>query len=190
VPDADIAMVFDMPSRWIMQRYPPLSRPDGTPDERAYQGIFEPLYRGTFNAGLQVRILHAAQLTEDLVRDYPVPVVPSLYIAGDQTLDLLRSYALAGGHLVLGPRTGYADTEARARADPGERPALRPGRLSLGHLTIMPGHRGLVSECHRHCLVVPFRPLCNKRAIRPIRPISLTAVDREGDDVGYGWVLP
>jgi beta-galactosidase len=29
----------------------------------------------------------------------------------------LRDYALAGGHLILGPRTGYADQEARARTD-------------------------------------------------------------------------
>jgi beta-galactosidase len=117
VPDADVAMVFDMPSRWIMQKYPPLSRPDGTPDDRAYQGLFEPFYRGAFDAGLQARILHAAQLTEDLLRDYPVLVVPGLYIADDETLDLLRNYALAGGHLILGPRTGYADSEARARGD-------------------------------------------------------------------------
>jgi beta-galactosidase len=124
VPDADVAMVFDMPSRWIMQRYPPLSHPDGRPDERAYQGLFEPFYRGAFDAGLQTRILHAAQLTEDLMGDYPVLVVPGLYIASDETLDLLRGYAAAGGHLILGPRTGYADTEARTRAD------RAPARLS------------------------------------------------------------
>jgi beta-galactosidase len=126
VPDADIAMVFDMPSRWIMQKYPALSHPDGTPDERAYQGLFEPFYRGAFDAGLQVRILHASQLPSvaDAVRDYPVLVAPGLYIAGDETLDWLRDYALAGGHLVLGPRTGYADTEARARSD------RMPARLS------------------------------------------------------------
>ena len=40
----------------------------------------------------------------------------------------------------------------------GERPPLRPGRLSPGHLTIMPGDRGLVRECHRHVSVVPSRP--------------------------------
>jgi beta-galactosidase len=126
VPDADIAMVFDMPSRWIMQKYPALCHTDGTPDERAYQGLFEPFYRGAFDAGLQVRILHTSQLpsVEDAVRDYPVLAAPGLYIAGDETLDWLRDYALAGGHLVLGPRTGYADTEARARQD------RMPARLS------------------------------------------------------------
>jgi beta-galactosidase len=119
VPDADIAMIFDMPSRWSMQKYPALCHPDGAPDERAYQGLFEPFYRGAFDARVQVRILHASQLAsaEDAARDYPVLVAPGLYIADDKTLDMLRGYALAGGHLVLGPRTGYADTEARARED-------------------------------------------------------------------------
>jgi beta-galactosidase len=122
VPDADVAMVFDMPSRWIMQKYPALCHPDGTPDERAYQGLFEPFYRGAFDAGLQVRILHASQLGS--AGEYPVLVVPGLYIASDETLDWLRGYAEAGGHLVLGPRTGYADLEARARRD------RMPARLS------------------------------------------------------------
>jgi beta-galactosidase len=122
VPDADVAMVFDMPSRWIMQKYPALCHPDGTPDERAYQGLFEPFYRGAFDAGLQVRILHASQLGS--AGEYPVLVVPGLYITSDETLDWLRGYAEAGGHLVLGPRTGYADLEARARRD------RMPARLS------------------------------------------------------------
>lgn len=46
---------------------------------------------------------------------WPVLVVPALYIVDDATLDLLRRYAEAGGHLVLTPRTGYADEEAVAR---------------------------------------------------------------------------
>ncbi|GAA4250520.1 beta-galactosidase [Dactylosporangium darangshiense] len=125
-PDADVAVVFDMPTRWIMQRYPALSHPDGTPDERAYQGLVEPFYRGAFDAGLQVRVLHTAQLGDPaaLARRHPVMVASGLYVAGDEALDLLRDYALAGGHLILGPRTGYADEEARARAD------RMPARLS------------------------------------------------------------
>lgn len=121
-PDADVALVFDLPTRWIMQRYPALSHPDGTPDERAYQGLVEPFYRGAFDAGLQVRVLHTTQLgsrsqAADLARRHPVLIVSGLYLAGDETLDLLRDYALAGGHLIVGPRTGYADEEARARTD-------------------------------------------------------------------------
>jgi beta-galactosidase len=121
-PDADVGLIFSVPTRWIMQKYPALSHPDGTPDDRAYQGLVEPFYRGAFDAGLQVRILHAARLGTDLdieeaVRRYPVLVAAGLYLTDDETLDWLRDYALAGGHLILGPRTGYADQEARARAD-------------------------------------------------------------------------
>jgi beta-galactosidase len=122
VPDADLAMVYSLPSKWLMQKYPPLSREDGRPDERAYHGLFDPFYRGAFDAGLSVRILHAAQLADDpdpaaLAARYPVLVVPGFYIADDACLDLLRTYAAAGGHLVVAPRTGYADHEARARTD-------------------------------------------------------------------------
>ena len=54
---------------------------------------------------------------------WPVLVVPALYVADDMLLDLLDAYARAGGHLVLGFRSGYADDEARPR------PEVMPGRL-------------------------------------------------------------
>ncbi|WP_433385569.1 beta-galactosidase [Actinoplanes sp. CA-142083] len=120
VPDADVAVVIDVPTQWIMQKFPALSHPDGTPDERAYQGLVEPFYRGAFDAGLQARLLHAPQLgfdVADAVRRFPVLIAAGLYLASDETLDWLRDYAEAGGHLILGPRTGYADLEARARPD-------------------------------------------------------------------------
>jgi beta-galactosidase len=122
-PDADVAMVYSMPSKWLMQKYPPLAREDGSPDERAYHGIFEPFYRGAFDAGLQARIIHVSQLLEaeggagGLARRFPVLVAAGLYIAEDETLDGLVAYAAAGGHLVLGPRTAYADHEGRARTE-------------------------------------------------------------------------
>jgi beta-galactosidase len=50
-------------------------------------------------------------------------VAPALYIADDLLLDLLDGYARAGGHLVLSFRSGYADDEARPRAE------RMPGRL-------------------------------------------------------------
>ena len=125
-------MVYSTPSKWVMQKQPPLAKPDGGPDAAAYHGIFDAFYRGAFDAGLQVRILHARQLhdpsgdgdPEEAARRHPVLVVPALYVADDETLDWLAAYAEAGGHLVLGPRTGYADHEARARTN--RRPAGWP----------------------------------------------------------------
>ena len=40
-----------------------------------------------------------------------------LAIAGDEDLKWLERYAFAGGHLVVGIRTGYEDHEARARIE-------------------------------------------------------------------------
>ena len=118
-PDAEVALLWDNPSKWLMQRYPPLATDDHGPDERAYQGLVEPFYRGAFDARLQVRILHAGRLDApgEVARRHPVLVAAGYYVADDTTLTWLVAYADAGGHLVLGPRTGYADEEARARAE-------------------------------------------------------------------------
>jgi beta-galactosidase len=134
-PDADITMVYSTPSKWLMQKYPPLPKADGGPDPDAYHKIFDPFYRGAFDAGRQVRIVHARQLhdprgereglpPEGAAQRHPVLVVPAFYLTHDSTLDWLAEYARAGGHLVLGPRTAYADHEARARQEPA------PGRLT------------------------------------------------------------
>jgi beta-galactosidase len=121
-PDADITMVYSTASNWLMEKYPPLSTADGEPDSAAYQRFFDPFYRGAFDAGRQVRIVHARQLhdmsPEDAAQRRPVLVVPALYVVDDATIDWLAAYAHAGGHLVLGARTAYADHEARARNEP------------------------------------------------------------------------
>jgi beta-galactosidase len=130
VPDADVALLYSSASKWAMQFAPHLAQPDGGPDHSAYYGIVDPFYRGAFDAGLQVRILHDSQVAAEdgaaaeLVRNYPVLVVPGLYVADDALLDGLASYAEAGGHLVLGPRTGYGDPLARARSE------VMPARLA------------------------------------------------------------
>ncbi len=133
-PDADVTMLYSLPSKWLMQHHPPLASADWGPDPDAYRGIFDPFYRGAFEAGLQVRIAHVGQLAPlaggkdpiapaEAVKRHPMLVVPGLYVAGDETLDWLGRYAAAGGHLVIGPRTAYGDNEAWARAE------LAPSRL-------------------------------------------------------------
>jgi beta-galactosidase len=119
-PDSDVTMLYSLPSKWLMQKYPALAHQDGSPDERSYHGFFDPFYRGAFDAGLQVRIKHTSQFTDA----DPILVVPALYLADENLLDQLVAYAESGGHLVIGPRTGYADLDARARTD------VQPGRLA------------------------------------------------------------
>jgi beta-galactosidase len=128
VPDADVAVLYSAPSKWAMQFAPHLATPDGGPDRQAYDGFLDPFYRGAFEAGLQVRVVHDGQVVGEDAAEFAgrhaVLVVPGLYVADDATLDWLVAYAAAGGHLVLGPRTGYGDQLARARTD------VMPARLA------------------------------------------------------------
>jgi beta-galactosidase len=94
---------------------------DDAPADESYEHLVDAFYRGAHDAGRQVRILHVEQAREvgadELARRFPVLVAAGMYITSDYDLALLRDYAAAGGHLVLGPRTAYADEEARARVE-------------------------------------------------------------------------
>lgn len=125
-PDADVAVLWSNPSRWAMQFFPPLSRDDQAMRD-SYERIVDAFHAGVVDSGAQARVLHVEQAVTmgavELARRFPVLVAAGLSIADDEALDLLRDYATAGGHLVLGPRTGYGDEEARARV------AIAPDRL-------------------------------------------------------------
>jgi beta-galactosidase len=128
VPDADVLMLYSTDTKWSYDFYPPLADAQGGPDRGAYARIFDAIYRGLFAAGAQVRIQHVRRFlatpVEELVRQHPVLIAPALYVAGDDVLEHLRAYAAAGGHLVLGIRTGYGDELARARWE------VAPAKLS------------------------------------------------------------
>lgn len=126
-PDADVAILWSNPSRFAMQYMPPLHR-NGEPDEESYERIVDAFHKGVIAAGGQARILHVSQLhgfsAAELAGKFPVLVAAGIYITTDQDLQLLQDYVKEGGHLVVGPRTGYADDEARARI------AVAPDELS------------------------------------------------------------
>jgi beta-galactosidase len=126
-PDADVAIIWSTDSRFALEFSPTFPAADGTPDGTSYLRIFDAFHRGVIDAGAQARILHTAQAlaagAAALAARYPVLIAPALYVATDADLDLLREYAAAGGHLVIGIRTGYGDEEARARV------AVAPDRL-------------------------------------------------------------
>ena len=124
-PHADLALLFDNSSKWALAEYPALEK-DGGPDRRSFQTVYESFSRGAFEAGLQSNAVHMGQLRSrpaaEFAAERPVLVAASFTIATDEDLAWLRDYAAAGGHLVLGIRTGYEDQEARARLE--RKPAL------------------------------------------------------------------
>jgi len=127
-PDGDVAILSSTDARFALAGQPPLQRPDGTGDVNSYPRIVGAFYRGAFDAGLQVRVVRPQHLfgsdPAGAVEKHPVLVAAGYYPASDADLTWLLRYAEAGGHLVVGPRTGYADHEGRARAE------VQPARLS------------------------------------------------------------
>lgn len=127
VPDATVGLLFSMPSRWAFEFHPPLQKQDaipekqGEPDRAAYERIVYRYYGGLDRAGHQVRIMHAEDFeavdAAALARELPALVVPALYLVSDAIVAKLLEYAAAGGHLVLGIRSAYADELGRPRLE-------------------------------------------------------------------------
>ena len=124
VPDADVAILWSTDSKHALEFQPPILGQEAAQgyvqrNPTAYATIVNAFHRGVLDAGAQARIVnveHLAGLSADeLVAKYPVLVAAALYVASDELLQLLADYAAAGGHLILGVRTGYGDEEARAR---------------------------------------------------------------------------
>lgn len=132
-PDSDIVMLYSVESRWGLA-YEPHDAPDATLDphhtrnEQAFDQLLTSFYNGAFVSGRQVDLMHDAQLVElesgkylkdpaEFAKVHPVLLAAGIYISADGLLNWLRDYAEAGGHLILGPRTTYADRFARARWD-------------------------------------------------------------------------
>jgi beta-galactosidase len=134
-PDGQIGLLYSARSKWglaFQAAFPQPGKgrlawsPDDM-DQRSYHRIFEAFYRGTFDAGVPARLIHDVQLIgpegnrllepADLAAELPVLVVAGLLVADDALLTWLREYAAAGGHLVIGPRTGYGDEQGRARVE-------------------------------------------------------------------------
>ena len=125
-PDYDIAVLYDSDSKFALATQGPV-RGDGLGyvDPDSYRHVVAAFSRGIFDAKRQQRLVRREQLDDVDPDRFPVLVVPALYTATDEDLDRLTAYAWAGGHLVLGPRTGYGDSEGRARSE------RAPARLGL-----------------------------------------------------------
>ena len=128
VPDADVGLLYSLESKWAME-FQPAARRRGRPGARSrlLRPHRRPLLRGPVRRGRPGgrRLSPAASATTPRRSSSAGPSCspPGSTSPSDELLDRLDAYARAGGHLVLGIRSGYADDEARARHE------VMPGRL-------------------------------------------------------------
>jgi beta-galactosidase len=124
-PDYDIAVLYDSDSKFALSTQGPL-RDGDLIDTDSYRHIVAAFSRGIFDAKRQQRLVRPQHLLPwrggqldpaAAAARYPALIAAAFYVASDEDLDFLVGYAQAGGHLVIGPRTGYGDREARARME-------------------------------------------------------------------------
>ena len=125
-PDHDVAVLYDSDSKFALSTQGPVPGGDGQfrVDPDSYRHVLAAFSRGIFDAKRQQRLVRREQLHDVVPDRVPVLIVPALFTGTDDDLDRLADYARAGGHLVLGPRTGYGDAEGLVR------PERAPARLA------------------------------------------------------------
>lgn len=119
-PAAEVAIMISTASKWLFEFQGPVRGGNGMADPLAYQKTLQSMYEIAHNAGLGVRLIGDNQITEspeEFARMHPILILHSLYVCSDETLEFAREYAAAGGTLIVGPRTGYAKTDAVIRTE-------------------------------------------------------------------------
>ena len=120
-PDFDVAVLYDTDSKFALATQGPVlgeGMGQFNIDPDSYRHIVSAFSRGIWDAKRQQRLIRRHQLDDVDPGRVPVLVVPALFTATDEDLDRLAAYARAGGHLVVGPRTGFGDPEGRVRSEP------------------------------------------------------------------------
>jgi beta-galactosidase len=118
-PDFDVAVLYDSDSKFALSTQGPVPGDEGHAlvDPDSYRHVVAAFSRGIFDAKRQQRLVRRDQLRDVVPDRFPVLVVPALFTATGDDLDHLAEYARVGGHLVLGPRTGYGDAEGLVRTE-------------------------------------------------------------------------
>jgi beta-galactosidase len=130
-PDSPVALLHSPESKWAMEFQPVIRKTvnglhSGDPD--SYNRIFNAFYDLFHDAGLGINVYGANQLNnvENFVRKHSILCVPGYLTADDEALNFFDSYAQMGGHLILGPRTGYGNSFGTIRT------TVAPGLLRHG----------------------------------------------------------
>lgn len=112
-PVSEVAMLINTESRWAFELQPTLRNTDGVGDVWGYEKSLHAFHEACFNNGLGVQLIGDKQLPSDpaeFAKKYPILVLHTYYVSDNSVLKFATEYARSGGHLVITPRTGYADS--------------------------------------------------------------------------------
>jgi beta-galactosidase len=129
-PKNDVTMILSPESKWALGFQPPLRRKfdvgyTGDPD--SYDRFFSSYYDTFFAGDFGVNLIGAHKLPAtpaQLLEQTSILCLPALYISEVSTLEYAVEFARLGGHLLLTPRTGYADEISVVRQE------IMPGILA------------------------------------------------------------
>lgn len=129
MPESDVALITTYDSRWAI---------DFQPHTKLYdqQQILLDFYHPLESIAQSVDIVEA---TADLTR-YKLVVAPSLNVISQSLADHLLAYVRAGGHLILGPRSGIKDqyNALNTQRQPGPLAAALGGHVEQYYALLSP----------------------------------------------------
>jgi beta-galactosidase len=123
-------MIYSPESNWSLGFQPPLRREFDIGqfgDPESYGRFFASYYDIFFAEDFGVNLIGANKLPDspaELLKRTSILCLPALYISEQSVLDFAVEFARLGGHLILTPRSGYADEISVVRQE------VMPGALA------------------------------------------------------------
>lgn len=122
-PKNEVTMLYSPESNWALGFQQPLRRKidiGDFGDPESYGRFFSSYYDLFFAEDFGVNLIGPNKLPdspEKLLESTQILCLPALYISEKATLDFALEFARLGGHLILTPRTGYADNISVVRQE-------------------------------------------------------------------------
>jgi len=114
-PQSEVTMLYSPESNWALGFQPPLRRKfdiGNSGDPGSYGRFLTSYYDIFFAEDFGVNLIGSNKLPDspaELLKSTQILCLPALYISDASTLEFALEFARLGGHLILTPRSSYAD---------------------------------------------------------------------------------
>ena len=137
----------------------------GDPDGFGYNDVLMGLYRQLYRMNLECDFLFPQNAGEQ-IGNYSLVIVPALYAAGQELLDILTQYTQKGGHILVTFKSAFADENVKVWPDEAPHTLAKVIGASYSHVTI-PGKVGLRSDIYKCSTGQPYHAETVMELLRP-----------------------